>query len=453
MKVAVVFGKRRQGKSTLLRALVEASEGLYHQALAEERALALEAFGRDASDALGVAGIRPRDWTEALEVVTRFGRATTPACVVVDELPYLLKHSPELPSVLQRAIDDSRSGRRGPAVRLILCGSALSTMIGLDVGRAPLYGRIERTLRVRPFDLRTARAFWDIDDLRLAFEVDAIVGGTPAYRDVVGGPPGSTRSLGAWLARGPLDPNNLLYREPDLLLAEDLGTSDRALYASVMAAIGQGTTSPGKVAAQIERELGTVQHVIRTLVDAEMVERLDDALRARRPILRLVDPLVRFHNVVVRPNQVRLELGRWKRVWEDARTDVSTHIFGPHLESLARWWVRGCASEKTLGGVVGTVAPTVVNDSRGRTKHEIDVVALSSDRRRALLLGEAKIRRCSIRDLRDLEGKRELIKGVDVAGARLALFSATGFDNGLEDEARSRDDLELIGLDRLYGGD
>jgi hypothetical protein len=58
---------------------------------------------------------------------------------VLDEFPYLLTHSPELASVLQRAIDRSRDG--GPRVRLVLCGSALSIMARLLTGGQALRGR------------------------------------------------------------------------------------------------------------------------------------------------------------------------------------------------------------------------------------------------------------------------------------------------------------------------
>lgn len=450
MRLALVYGKRRQGKSMLLRALAGRTKGLYHQALGEERAPALASFGRDASAAARVGGLRPSDWSEAIASVLRLGGRDRPTCVVIDELPYLLKHSPELPSVLQRVYDDSRGG---PPSRLILCGSVLSTMVAQQTSRAPLYGRIERALLVRPFDVRTARRFWRIRDRRLAFEVDAILGGTPAYRDVMGDPPPSRRALGNWLSRGPLDRNSLLYREPDLLFAEELATSDRSLFGSVMAAIGRGATGPGQIAAAVGRDLGTVQHVLRRLVAAEMVERVEDALRRRRPILRLVDPLVRFHNVVVRSNVVAIEQGRGAEVWERARDDFSSHILGPHLEALARWWTQQRASERTLGGPVGTVAPTVVNDAAGRTRHQVDVVALSIDGRRILLLGEAKVRRCGLADLRRLDAVRGLIGSVRTAGSRLALFSATGFDVTVQRAAADRDDVELVGLHRLYDGD
>src|SRR5437763_115494 len=54
------------------------------------------------------------------------GRSGVAVWGILDELPYLLSRSPEFPSVLQRIIDVALDG--GSAIRLLLCGSALSVI-------------------------------------------------------------------------------------------------------------------------------------------------------------------------------------------------------------------------------------------------------------------------------------------------------------------------------------
>lgn len=58
--------------------------------------------------------------------------------LVIDELPYLLTHSPELESVIQHAVDESRD-RNG--TRIVLSGSSLAVMGGLLDGSRPLRGQ------------------------------------------------------------------------------------------------------------------------------------------------------------------------------------------------------------------------------------------------------------------------------------------------------------------------
>src|SRR5262249_62085966 len=99
--------------------------------------------------------------------------------VVIDEFPYLVKATPSLPSLIQRALDPRGVARHG--VRLVLCGSAMSVMSRLLAGGAPLRGRASLDLVVRPLEYRLAAEFWGVTDLRLAGLGNPGGGGPPAY--------------------------------------------------------------------------------------------------------------------------------------------------------------------------------------------------------------------------------------------------------------------------------
>jgi len=458
IRLALVRGRRRQGKSFLLRRLTAAVGGFYYQALEEERGQALLGFGAALGEFMGVPGGRLRfeDWDGALRGLTHMERPM-PTLVVIDELPYLLRHSPELPSTLQRVIDASGDG--GPPVRLVVCGSALSVMATLLTGAQALRGRAKADIVLRAFGYRDSARFWSIEDASAAFAVHAVLGGTPGYRDLVSArPPARLSGVDSWLAAGPLNPSSALFREDDYLLTEDRSLTDRALYHAVVAAIAGGSTSQGAIAAALGREQRAVQHPLRALENAGFVNRVDDALRARRPFYRLSDPIVRFHHVITRPDLARFEDRRTTEAWTDARHRFSTHVLGPHFEDVARTFTFRHAAPETLGGAAATVAPAVINDPRGRAQHELDVVALGPGGASApvLAIGEAKHSATvmGLADLRRLEHIRGLltVRGRDATEAKLLVFSAKGFDRALTSDAGRRSDVELIGLDRLYHG-
>lgn len=459
-RLALVRGRRRQGKSFLLRRLAGALHGFYYQALEEERRQALTGFGTALGGHLAVPGGRLAfaDWEEAFEAVTQLRPSDRPALVILDEFPYLLTHSPELPSLLQRSIDQSRDG--GPPVRLVLCGSALSVMARLLTGTQALRGRASHDVVVGMFDYRTAAEFWGIDRPDVAFLVHAVLGGTPGYRDLLPAkPPGRGRDLGRWLAAGPLNPASALFREDDYLLTEERSLADRALYHSVVAAIAQGNTTQATIASTLSREQRAVQHPLRALEEAGFVIRSDDVLRSRRPIYRLADPIIRFHHVVTRRDLARFEDRRADEAWSDAQRRFGTHVLGPHFEDLAREFTFRFADRATTGGEPATVGAAVINDAKARAQHELDVVVLGNDRRGftpVLAIGEAKYtnQQRTVGDLERLEKIRQLVtdRGVAAGDARLLLFSARGFDRNLEQAAAERKDLELIDLERMYGG-
>lgn len=460
VRLALVRGRRRQGKSFLLRRLSEAYGGFYYQAVEQERSQALDAFGTALGAHLGVPGGRLgfTDWDAAIGAIADLGGGDRPALAVIDELPYLLTHSPELVSVLQRHIDASRDA--GNAVRLVVCGSALSVMASLLEGAQALRGRATHDLPIATFDYRTAAAFWGLDDPPAAFVVHAVIGGTPGYRDLLAGtPPARATDLDRWLERGVLNPASAMFREDDYLLTEERSLSDRALYHAVVGAIAAGNTTQSAVAAALGRESRAVQHPLRALEEAGFVEREDDMLRRRRPLYRLADPIVRFHHVVTRADLARFEDRRFADAWPEAAARFSTHVLGPHFEWLAREFTRRFAAPETTGGRAATIGPAVINDPKARTQHELDVVAmarLGTGASSVVAIGEAKHtnRPRATRDLDRLQRIRDLLleRGDATPTTKLLLFSAHGFDRNLARAAVDRADVELIDLDRLYNG-
>ena len=176
-------------------------------------------------------------------------------------------------------------------------------------------------------------------------------------------------------------------------------------------------------------------------------------------MIRLDDPFLRFQFAVVRRDLARFESRLTAEAWADARETFASRVLGPHFEQLSRSWTERHASATTLGGRPSKVGVTQLKDAAGRSKVEIDVVAVTgnpnADRPRVLAIGEAKggTSERTLRDLRKLDRAREMLEPrADVSQTRLLLFSLAGFDPSLREVAKSRRDVELVDLDRLYQG-
>ena len=106
------------------------------------------------------------------------------------------------------------------------------------------------------------------------------------------------------------------------------------------------------------------------------MNRHDDVLRARRPIYRVADPIIRFHHVVTRRDLARFEDRRTAEAWPEAQPRFATHVLGPHFEDLTREFTFRFADPATVGGHAAIVGPAVVNDAKARIQHQLDVVAV-----------------------------------------------------------------------------
>lgn len=340
---------------------------------------------------------------------------------------------------------------------MIVCGSAISVMTKILTGDKALRGRTRLELAPESFDFRQARAFWGIEDLEVAFRVDAIVGGAPGYRDLLDDPPKSRSGFDRWVLKGPLNPSHALFREAEYLLSEDPSMTDRALYRSIIASIAAGNTTKGKVGNDLQRDDKSLTYPLQQLERARFVTRRHDLLRPNRPLLRVADPVLRFHFAVIRPDADRYKERQGADAWADAAQRFSSAVIGPHFEEMARTWTRRYASKETLGGAVGRVGFVQVNDPEQKQGFELDVaVSPPGSDDRLLAIGEAKARTGprTMKDIERLEHLRGLLTSrTDAAGAKLLLFSLTGFERDVIEKANGRSDIELVDLQRMYEGD
>ncbi|MEV0622805.1 ATP-binding protein [Nonomuraea sp. NPDC050404] len=465
LRLGVVSGRRRVGKSFLLRALAEATGGLYVTAVAEEGVVA--ARRRLAAEIARYAGVAAElmadaSWesllTTAVELASgRGGRA--PGVLVIDELPYWMAHSPEVPGLLQLLYDQSQAGQGVPGGRVIVCGSAMSVMNQLLSGTKALRGRAALDLRLQPFDLHTTARHWEIGDPAAALRTHAIVGGSPGYRNLANvPPPASAADMDRWVPATVLDPRQALFSgsEAEYLLREDPKFTGSALHYAIINAVANGATSPAKIGGLLEQPRTALTRPIDALVTAGYLRHETDPLWERRPVITVADPIVRFHNLITVPQRDLVDTGQPEQAWQRSHPTFVARVLGPHFELCAQEWLRGQA-DPALRGNASVVTATVVNDRNGRAKHEIDVVALDKRSGRAdiSVVGEAKatVTRRTMADLERLERLKAVLAehGHDTASAVLALFSMEGFQPDLIDAARRRGDVLLVDLPCLVG--
>ncbi len=461
--LGVVSGRRRQGKTFLLDAACRATGGFYFGATEATDAESLRRFSAALTE-----HDRPTSpyhfatWSEAIDALLALGSGA-PTPVVLDEFPYLAKANPELPSIIQEAFRPLRKQRTSSRARVLLCGSALSFMGRLLSGSAPLRGRAGLELLVRPLDHRLAAEFWDITDPRLALQVNAIVGGTPAYRREFarGDSPRGPDDFDDWVVRTVLNPETPLFREARYLLADEPDLRDTTLYLSVLGAVADGNATRGGIANYLGRKATDIAHPIHVLEDSGLLVRDADAFRDNRPTYRIAEPLIGFYHAIMRPVWDQLERpGSAARVWQASGRRFASNVLGPHFEQVCRDWALHHADPDRLGGLPARVGHGVVAEPRTRTGHEVDVVVVgmpNGGKPPLLAIGEAKWNdQLGAGHLDRLRHIRDLIHRTgryDTSRTRLLCFSGTGFNDNARAARGAADDIQLIGLPTLYGQD
>lgn len=460
--LGIVWGRRRVGKSYLLEAAVEQAGGLYYCAVRGSSAEALREIGerlgayQGAAAPLAIAG-----WEEAIEALLALGQHNE-CLVVLDEFPYLLEHTPELDSIIQRAFGPRAAKRAGNKTRLVLCGSAMSVMAKVLSGTAPLRGRAGLDLRISPFDFREARTLHGIDDLPTAFRTYCVIGGVPAYaREMSEGDlPMGPEDFERWICRRVLSPSAPLFNEIDLLLSEDPATAKARklnLYHAVLAGVASGHHAHSSLTKYVKVSGAALAPIVAGLVSAEMVARTQDPIRENRPTYQPADPILRFHYAIIRRHRDRLARhgADTAHLWRGMQTMFDSQVRGPCFEDAARYWVRHFAHAETLGGRPDHVGPTTLTLPDGQER-QVDLVVAADDalvpnERTICAVGEAKAgERITAPHVTRLEEIRTAL-GPRATAAKILLFGVE-FAPDVSALAARRNDLELIDLVRLYEG-
>jgi AAA+ ATPase superfamily predicted ATPase len=458
--LALVYGRRRIGKSTLLSAAARKRHGFYWEATRAESPIHLARLGRALGDHLGVGTLAFSGWEDAMERLLQAGD-TAGFPVVLDEVGYLLEAEPGLDSIIATVLGPARRAGGG-GTRLVLCGSAIAMMRRLTEGQAPLRGRAALELVMQPFDYRAAARLLARDaDLSLATRVFAVIGGVVGYAsDMVDDDlPRDLADFPRWVAERVLSTSATLHHEATTLLAEDptLTVGSQSLHHSILGVIANGGVTAGAIANQLRRQVPNLDPALKRLVAAGFVVRHEDPVRAKRPVYALADSFLQFHYAILEPHATALREREPLRTWERRLASVfDARVRGPVFEEQARTWVRRFAAPTTLGGDPDHVGPSSVMIDG--VDHQLDVVVASDSGgaapgdRTVIAIGEAKAgETVGQSHLHRLERARSAL-GSRASGARLLLF-APEFSDALVRLAAGRADVELVGLERLYRGD
>ena len=144
--LVVIYGRRRCGKSTLLQHIAKKTD-IYFLADQQEAPLQIQGLAVEIGRAIpGFGQVNYPSWEVLFSALQRQAQSGT--TLILDEFPYLVQRSPELPSVIQKLIDSQKN-----RTNITICGSSQRMMQGLVLdGSAPLYGRAAEIIKVRPLE-------------------------------------------------------------------------------------------------------------------------------------------------------------------------------------------------------------------------------------------------------------------------------------------------------------
>ena len=373
-----VSGPRRVGKTTLLMNFIETNGGIY--LLARDATLIdnLSRFSSVISQELNDELIRVNpllSWDAFFEYLSRLrGRVM----VVLDEFPYLLKSSPELPSILQSWWDMRLSRTQ---IMLVLMGSSVSMMKKLAEYKSPIYGRRTGQIRLNPFGYSEVPKFLpDYNDEENAI-VYGILGGMPAYLRSFDG----NQSVWENLKNKYLSSSSVLYIDPIFVLRDELDEPGR--YFAIMESISKGKNTISEISDTTGLPSSILSKYLGVLIDLGLVKKFLPFGMRRNGRYFIVDNYFDFWFRFIYPNADLIESGRSEQVLKIIKNDLN-HYMGKIYERMVREY---------LSRTLIDVAPLWFHDI------EIDLVGKDMD-------GNVTVAEVKWSDLTERDVSRELEK-------------------------------------------
>lgn len=448
-----LVGRRRVGKSWLLRRFADGKPAIV--LVADRRLLTtqMERFGSQLESAFGV---RPdiRSTAELIRLLYTLGREEK-VLAVIDEFPFLLpdgRARDEVLSEIQAVLEEHREASR---TKLVLCGSVVSQMESLLASSGPLHGRLHR-LDAWPLTFAESRGMTSPDDTPdERITRFAIVGGMARYLADLGQEP-----IRDAVCTHVLNHRAQLFDDPRAVLEQELRSP--ATYFSILEALAASPAGTDHLTDKLQLKSSQLTFYLETLREMRLLSSsrpvgAPDNSRSYRH--RVSDGFIRFWFRFVFGNQEGLQQGLVPSdVWDGDIEPYLADFVAPTFEELCVRYTRRVYGKRAqrVGGWWGP-ALNQRRLAKERFTEEIDIVG--AHRRNLVLVGECKwtadpMSKQVLDDLRTHKlpaVKQEGRLKVPREGPEVLLFARSGFSAELRAAAREDDLVTLVDLAQLVG--
>lgn len=432
---AVVYGRRRVGKSALINRFIRDKKSIYFMGVESNAAQNLENFSKSIMEfGTGIpAEMAFVSFQAALEYVFKIAEKER-IILAIDEYPYVARSSKSLASTLQLLIDQYKDSSK---LMLILCGSSMSYMEDHVLAyKSPLYGRRTAQMKILPFDFedvcRYYKNFSD-QDKALAY---GIVGGTPQYLLQMD----DRKSIEENIKNTFLNPISFLFEEPENLLKQEV--REPALYNAIITAIATGASRMAEISTKVGEDTSVCVTYLKNLVALGLVRKETPygEKASRKSIYFIDDNMFRFWYRFIPENSSMIVRGAVDVVYKRMEPHLSDYM-GKVFEEICKQYIwklllvgKSPVEFKELGRWWGT-------DSSTRSQAEIDI--MGEEDQDTALFAECKWTNEKV-DAGILEKLAEKSRLFYYRNTHFYLFAKNGFTKGCEEKAGEMGNVKMV---------
>ena len=446
----VIYGRRRVGKTTLIKEFLKNKTAFYYLATEELESQSMKrlanVIARTTKNTL-LQKTEFTDWLDLFQLIADY-KPEEKKVLVIDEFPYLVRTNSAFPSILQNAWDEFLKDSN---VMLILSGSLIGMMqkhvLSYD---SPLYGRRTAQMCLTPLPFTSIYETQNLP-FEQAVEQFALTGGVPKYLEFFE----DGRPLEEQLKDAVFSKNGFLYEEPNFLLKSEFLTAVN--YFSIIKTIADGNHKLGKIASALGQESSSLTPYLSTLSDLGFIEKRTPITeknpeKSRKGLYFIADNFLRFWFCYVYPYKGELELDNMQIVLDEIHKDFKEKFVAFAYEDICKDIFAKLCSNNAISFVPSRIGSYWLNDYDGDT--EINVMSVDHQNKQ-VFAGECKYHTKPVDAsvyfaLKEkVDNAAEIRKSFPKYNIIYGLFSKSGFTKRMLDIAKENPNILLIHEDHL----
>lgn len=376
-QMTVVIGRRRIGKTLLLRKSTQSEKAAYFFVAKKSESLLVDEFVQTIKESFEIPIYGEIKTFRALFEMLMDWSAREPFTLILDEFQEFYTIDSSIYSEMQRIWDEKKSESK---INLILCGSIYSLMNKIfENQKEPLFGRATARIQVKPFEIQVLKNI--LSDFRPNYEkIDllsfyAFTGGVAKYVEQF--VDAETLEQKAMISHM-LHENSLFISEGKNVLIEEFGR-DYSTYFSILSLIASSKTSRPEIESILEMSVGGfLDRLENQFGIIRKVKPLFSKPGGRKFKYRIEDNFLNFWFRFIYKNQSAIEIENFDFVKKILERDLNSYL-GHVLEKYFLQKLKESKSYSTIGTYWD-----------GKNENEIDIIAIN-ELEKTVLFAEVKL--------------------------------------------------------------
>jgi AAA+ ATPase superfamily predicted ATPase len=433
---AIVYGRRRVGKTTLINEFIKDKKAIYYTGTQGNAKENLEGLSNSiyaySNNATGIS-VSYSEFTQALTAAFEIARNER-VIFVIDEYPYLAESYNAISSILQILIDKNKDTSK---MFIILCGSSLSFMENQVLGyESPLYGRRTCQFKITPFsffEIKDHYTKWKPEDLATIY---GITGGVPLYLSLMN----EKHSLEKNIKDTFLDANVYLFEEPTNLIQQEC--RDPAGYNSIIRAIAKGASKMSEISSKTGIGSAHLSGLLNKLISIGIVKKEAPfgMYSSRKTIYLIGDSMFRFWYRFIPDNTAAITRGLTDSVYDKIRPHINDFM-GSVFEEICKQYLWESLRNDNMPVAFKDLGRWWGTDPKQKTEVEIDI--MGEENSNTAIFAECKWRNENV-DAGVLDALTRKASLFRYNKTWLYLFSKTGFTAGCIENAEALGNVKMV---------